>query len=154
MTASDPALDRLLRRIIQIDTSGDAIRQAGPAIGMAADVQWRRCWAAFHAAHRDDHDASIDIMSEMLRYGSMHPELAPGGGIGARPSERHIASHSERLSDVTAAIQRAEHELHARRNERETLVVAAATGGLTLAQIAQAIGLTRGRVNQIVRGRR
>lgn len=42
----------------------------------------------------------------------------------------------------------------AKRDERDALVREAVAGGWTHAKVAEATGLTRGRVNQIVRGRR
>jgi hypothetical protein len=61
---------------------------------------------------------------------------------------------AEDLHRAGVAYKTASARAEAKRDERDRLVREAVAAGWTLARVAEATGLTRGRVNQIVRGRR
>jgi len=58
------------------------------------------------------------------------------------------------LRRAEAAYKTASARATAKRDARDALVREAVAGGWTHAKVAEATGITRGRVNQIVRGRR
>jgi hypothetical protein len=60
----------------------------------------------------------------------------------------------DQLRKATAAWRRAEAREAVLRAERDDMIRAAVSDGWSHAAMAHCVGLTRGRVNQIVRGRR
>jgi DNA-directed RNA polymerase specialized sigma24 family protein len=58
-----------------------------------------------------------------------------------------------RVKYTAAAVERAERALHRARLAHADAIIAAQAGGYSLAQIGQALGITRGRVHQLIRWR-